>query len=68
SIVTTRMLSGATECSLYRTLGVACYGVSPFLTTREDLKGVHGNNENVSVENVTRGVRLLYEIVEHLAR
>ena len=51
-IVTTRMLSGATECSVFRPLGVHCYGVSPFLTTSEDLTGVHGNNESVTVENV----------------
>ena len=68
SIVTTRMLSGATECSVFRPLGVHCYGVSPFLTTREDSSGVHGNNENVSVENVRRGVRLLYEMVERIVK
>lgn len=67
-IVTTRMLSGATECSVFRPLGVHCYGVSPFLTTPEDLTGVHGNNESVTVENVRTGVRFLYEIVEKIVR
>ncbi len=68
TLVTTRMLSGATECSVFRPLGVDCYGVSPFLTSAEDLQGVHGNNENVSVENVRRGVRYLYKIVERIVR
>lgn len=68
SIVTTRMLSGATECSVFRPLGVHCYGFEPFLLTNEDNSGVHGNDEFLSVENARRGVRLLYEVVEKIVR
>ena len=68
SIVTTRMLSGYTESGLYRELGIASYGFSPFLLTREEGAGVHGDNESLSVENVRRGVRLLYQVVEPVVR
>ncbi|MCH7765114.1 MAG: M20/M25/M40 family metallo-hydrolase [Acidobacteria bacterium] len=68
SIVTTRMLSGYTESGLYRELGIASYGFSPFLLTREEGAGVHGDNESLSVENVRRGVRFLYQVVEPVVR
>lgn len=68
AIVTTRMLSGATECSVFRPLGVHCYGLSPFLTTRQDSIGVHGNNESVSVENMHYGLRFLYNVVARMVR
>lgn len=63
AIVTTRMLSGYTESALFRQLGIICYGFSPFVLTREENASVHGDNERVSVENVRRGLRLLYDIV-----
>lgn len=66
--VTTPMLSGYTECGVLRPTGVVCYGFSPFLLTREETATVHGDNERLSVENVHRGVRLLYEVVERVAR
>lgn len=68
AVVTTRMLSGWTECQVFRQLGSVCYGFSPFLLTREEVATVHGDNERVSVENVRRGLRVLYEVVERVAR
>ena len=35
--VTTKMLTGATECVLYRPLGIGCYGFTPLLTTSEEV-------------------------------
>ena len=68
AIVTSRLLSGYTESGLMRQLGIVCYGFSPFLLTREETASVHGDNERVSVENVRRGLRLLYEVVEQVVR
>lgn len=68
AVVTTRLLSGWTECQVFRQLGSVCYGFSPFLLTREEVATVHGDNERVSVENVRRGLRVLYEVVEQVAR
>lgn len=67
-LVTTRMLSGWTECQIFRQLGCTCYGFSPFLVTREEIAGVHGDNERVSVENVRRGLRVYFEVVERMVR
>lgn len=68
AIVTTRLLSGYTESALFRELGIICYGFSPFGVTREENASVHGDNERISVENVRRGVRLLYDVVEPVVR
>lgn len=68
SVVTTRMLSGYTECGLFRELGIHCYGFSPFLLDRQESSSVHGDNERISVENLQRGLRLLYDVVERVVR
>lgn len=68
TLVTTRMLSGYTECGLFRELGIHCYGFSPFLLSRQEAASVHGDNERISVENIQRGLRLLYDVVERVVR
>jgi acetylornithine deacetylase/succinyl-diaminopimelate desuccinylase-like protein len=68
AVVTTRLLSGYTESQLFRELGIASYGFSPFLLDRAEEATVHGDNERLSVENVRRGLRLYYEVVERLVR
>jgi len=67
-LVTTRMLSGYTECGILSDLGPYCYGFSPFLLDRTEGASVHGGNERVSVENLQRGLRFYYDVVEHLVR
>lgn len=66
SLVTTRMLSGYTECGILRELGPSCYGVSPFLVDRNEEATEHGDNERVSVENLQRGLHFYYEVVRQL--
>jgi acetylornithine deacetylase/succinyl-diaminopimelate desuccinylase-like protein len=66
--VTTKMLTGATECVLYRPLGIGCYGFTPLLTTSEDLASVHGDDERVSEATVRQSAGVFYEVVRDLAR
>jgi acetylornithine deacetylase/succinyl-diaminopimelate desuccinylase-like protein len=66
--VTTKMLTGATECVLYRPLGIACYGFTPLLTTSEELATVHGDDERVSEATVRASTGIFYEVVRDLAR
>lgn len=65
--VTTKLLSGATECVLYRTVGVHCYGLTTLTATEEEGATGHGDDERVSVEAVRRAVPLIYEMVKELA-
>jgi len=66
--VTTKMLTGATECVLYRPLGIACYGFTPLLTTADELATVHGDDERVGEATVRRSTGIFYEVVRDLAR
>ena len=66
AIVTTPMLTGATDRPTYQRLGIRTYGLDPFMTdAREAQEGVHGNNERISVANAGTGVRFLYDILRY---
>ncbi len=67
ALVTTPMLTGATDRPTYRTLGLVTYGFDPFKVEKADAqKGVHGNDERVSVDNVGFGVRYLYDVLRYV--
>jgi acetylornithine deacetylase/succinyl-diaminopimelate desuccinylase-like protein len=66
--VTTKMLTGATECVLYRPLGLNCYGFTPLLTSSDELATVHGDDERVGEATVRRSAGIFYEVVRDLAR
>jgi acetylornithine deacetylase/succinyl-diaminopimelate desuccinylase-like protein len=66
--VTPKMLSGATECVLYRPLGARCYGFTPLLTTRDELETAHGDDERVREAAVREAAEVFYEVVRELVR
>lgn len=66
ALVTTPMLTGATDRPIYRAVGIITYGFDPFLVESADAqRGVHGNDERVSLENVGAGVRYLYDVLRY---
>ena len=66
ALVTTPMLTGATDRPSYRKLGITVYGLDPFMTEGADgQRGVHGNDERLSVANAGFGVRFLYDIIRY---
>ncbi len=66
ALVTTPMLTAATDRPTYRKLGIITYGFSPFKVPVEDnQKGVHGNDERISIENIGFGVRFLYDVLRY---
>ena len=56
--------TGFTDSRFFRPLGIACYGFTPVLIPPEELSGVHGNDERISIKNVRRGVPMMLEILE----
>jgi acetylornithine deacetylase/succinyl-diaminopimelate desuccinylase-like protein len=64
--VVPNVLAGFTDSHFFRDFGIHCYGFMPFLLPDEDLRGIHGNDERISVENMRRGPRILYEVLEIL--
>ena len=66
AIVTSLMLTGATDRPTYRKAGIITYGVDPFRIERaENQKGVHGNDERISIENIAFGIRYMYDILRY---
>ena len=66
AFVTTPMLTAATDRPTYRRAGLITYGVDPFLVESADAqRGVHGNDERLSVENLRFGVRFLYDVLRY---
>ena len=65
--VTSTMLTGATDRPMYRRLGIQVYGVDPFRTNDVDYqRGVHGNDERISVVNFVSGVHFLYDVLRYV--
>jgi acetylornithine deacetylase/succinyl-diaminopimelate desuccinylase-like protein len=66
AFVTTPMETAATDRPTYRKLGITTYGFSPFRVPRPEIqRGMHGNDERLSVDNVGYGVRFLYDILRY---
>ena len=66
ALVTTPMLTGATDRPTYRAAGIVAYGFDPFKAERADLqRGVHGNDERIGVANVGFGVRYLFDVLRY---
>lgn len=60
------MLTGFTDSHFFRDLGIPSYGFSPFLVPIADQRGLHGNDERISIENVRRGTRVMRDVVRSL--
>jgi len=67
ALVTTPMLAGFTDSHFFRRMGIASYGLGPFPLTVSESRGVHGNDERVSVEALRFGVRFVYDVVHRVA-
>lgn len=66
AFVTTPMLTGATDRPTYRQLGIVTYGFDPFKVESADAqRGVHGNDERLSIENVGFGLRYLFDVLRY---
>jgi acetylornithine deacetylase/succinyl-diaminopimelate desuccinylase-like protein len=66
ALVTTPPLTGFTDSHYFRRLGIVSYGVSPFPLSQVESRGVHGNDERVSLDDLTFGVRFLYDVVSRI--
>ncbi|GJM27475.1 MAG: peptidase M20 [Cyclobacteriaceae bacterium] len=61
------MMGGFTDSHFFRDLGIVSYGFQANTTPREDLPGVHGNNERVREQDVRQGVEMTLKILERFA-
>lgn len=67
AFVTTRMLTAATDRPTYRRVGIVTYGLDPFrVPAAESQRGVHGNDERISLDNIAFGVHYVYDILRYV--
>jgi acetylornithine deacetylase/succinyl-diaminopimelate desuccinylase-like protein len=64
--VVPELTTGFTDSRIYRVRGIPAYGFVPCLVSPEDLGGIHGHNERISVENLRLGIQVLHEVVKRL--
>ncbi len=63
AFVTTPPLTGFTDSHYFRRIGIVSYGLSPFPLNQAESRGVHGNDERVSLDDLTFGVHFAYDVV-----
>ena len=67
ALLTTPMFTAASDRPLYRAIGIITYGFDPFRVPSADMqKGMHGNDERLSVENMGFGVHYLYDVLRYI--
>jgi acetylornithine deacetylase/succinyl-diaminopimelate desuccinylase-like protein len=63
ALIVPYLTPGGTDCKHFRPRGVVAYGHIPFELDDHELETIHGVDERVSVENLERGLRVLYRAV-----
>jgi acetylornithine deacetylase/succinyl-diaminopimelate desuccinylase-like protein len=61
SVVTPFMSPGLTDNNTLRSVGLQCYGLIPGLFTKDEISGMHGKNERITVQNLKLGSKIIYE-------
>ena len=52
---------GATDSRFFRAAGMKAYGFMPVLVTDRELSRIHGIDERISIDNLRRGIQLVFE-------
>ena len=66
-VVAPEILVAFTDSWVFRRMGLAAYGWSPFILDEEEWRRVHGNDERISVDNVREGARAYTELLLTMA-
>jgi acetylornithine deacetylase/succinyl-diaminopimelate desuccinylase-like protein len=61
AVVTPSICVGGTDSRFFRKKGVPAYGLVPGMFTADDMKGFHGVDERLSVDNLSLGTKIVYE-------
>ena len=58
------VLGGFTDSHFFREVGIVSYGYSPTFVPIAEIRGIHGNNERMSVSALNDGVVLMTDLLE----
>jgi acetylornithine deacetylase/succinyl-diaminopimelate desuccinylase-like protein len=64
AVVIPGVTTGFTDSHFFRDLGIVSYGFGTFVVPRADRRGVHGNNERISVLNMEKGTEVMIDLLE----
>jgi acetylornithine deacetylase/succinyl-diaminopimelate desuccinylase-like protein len=67
AVIAPAILTGFTDNWVFRGLGLAGYGWSPFVLDGGEYRRIHGNDERVSLDNVRAGARAYTELLLAMA-
>ena len=59
--------TGFTDSHFFRDVGIQSYGFSPTVLAENEGVGVHGNDERVSLETLTKGTAFMVDLVRSFA-
>ncbi len=62
AIVVPWMTTGGTDSRFLRAKGVPSYGLVPAILDSGEISRVHGDDERLSVENLSRGIKATYDL------
>ncbi|MFO0689430.1 MAG: M20/M25/M40 family metallo-hydrolase [Myxococcota bacterium] len=62
-LVVPRLIGGFTDAHWFRETGIVAYGFVPRALSAEEAEGVHGTDERIAVETLTKGIALQIEVV-----
>jgi carboxypeptidase PM20D1 len=66
-VVAPEILVAFTDSWVFRRMGLQAYGWSPFVLDEGEWRRVHGNDERISLPNLTEGVRAYTELLLQIA-
>lgn len=61
STVTPFLSPGKTDNAYLRRMGIKSYGLIPAVLKSEDVDSMHGKNENMTIDNLELGTKILFE-------
>jgi acetylornithine deacetylase/succinyl-diaminopimelate desuccinylase-like protein len=67
AVVAPSICVGGTDACYFRERGVPSYGLVPCLFDAEDLKGYHGIDERLSVDNLRLGTQIIFDTTLRVA-
>jgi acetylornithine deacetylase/succinyl-diaminopimelate desuccinylase-like protein len=67
AVVVPQICAAFTDSRAFRLRGVNAYGFIPCLLDAADYATIHGHNERISVDNLTLGTQILWEVIRRTA-
>jgi acetylornithine deacetylase/succinyl-diaminopimelate desuccinylase-like protein len=67
SITAPMLTPGTTDSCFFRSKGVNCYGLFPVMIGSAELDRFHGIDERISIQNLSLGTQITYEVLKNLS-